>query len=78
MKRMPTGMGIPHLNPVILATMEFALPPLHEQREIAEYLDEECRLIDEKCALIDEQIAKLQLLKRSLIREVVTGKRQIQ
>ena len=53
-------------------------PPIDEQQGIAEYLDGECRLIDEKCALIDEQIAKLQLLKRALVKEVVTGKRQIQ
>ena len=53
-------------------------PPIDEQQGIAEYLDGECRLIDEKCALIDEQIVKLQLLKRALVKEVVTGKRQIQ
>ena len=52
-------------------------PPLDEQKEIAEYLDKECRLVDEKCALIEKQIEELQLLKSALINEVVTGKRVI-
>lgn len=53
-------------------------PPLDEQRAIADYLDRESQLIDKKCALIEQQIEKLQLLKRALVNEVVTGKRQIQ
>ena len=77
MKHMPTGMGIPHVNPNILNNMEFAIPPLSEQQEIARYLDHECEQIDRKCALIEQQIEKLQLLKRALINEIVTGKRQI-
>lgn len=77
MKHMPTGMGIPHLNPIILANMEFAVPPLDEQRAIASYLDHECDQIEKKCALIDKQIQQLQLLKRALINEVVTGKKAI-
>lgn len=77
MKHMPTGMGIPHLNPIILANMEFAVPPLDEQRAIASYLDHECEQIEKKCALIDKQIQQLQLLKRALINEVVTGKKAI-
>lgn len=52
-------------------------PPLSEQEEIANYLDEECEKIDRKYALIEEQIKQLQLLKRALINEVVTGKRKI-
>lgn len=52
-------------------------PPLNEQREIADYLDSECDKIDKKCTLIEQQMEKLQLLKRALINEVVTGKRQL-
>ena len=54
-----------------------ALPPLSEQQEIARYLDRECGQIEHKCALIEQQIEKLQLLKRALINEVITGKRQL-
>ena len=52
-------------------------PPIGEQSEIAHYLGNECEKIDRKCKLIDEQIKKMQLLKRALINEVVTGKRQL-
>lgn len=76
-KNMPTGMGIPHVSPNILNNTELAVPPLEEQVEISKYLDEECEKIDRKCSLIDGQIKKLQLLKRALINEVVTGKRQL-
>ncbi len=76
-KNMPTGMGIPHVSPNILNNTEFAIPPFEEQVEISKYLDVECEKIDRKCKLIDEQIKKMQLLKRALINEVVTGKRQL-
>lgn len=53
------------------------VPPIEEQIQIVEYLDHECDQIEKKCALIDEQIQQLQLLKRALINEVVTGKKAI-
>lgn len=61
-----------------MRTINIALPPLDEQAKITAYLDDECDKIDRKCALIEQQIEKLQLLKRALVNEVVTGKRQIQ
>lgn len=60
-----------------MRTINIPIPPLNEQQEITAYLDEECSKIDKKCALIEQQIEKLQLLKRALINEVVTGKRKI-
>lgn len=53
------------------------VPPIEEQIKIASYLDHECEQIEKKCALIDKQIQQLQLLKRALINEVVTGKKTI-
>lgn len=53
------------------------VPPIEEQIQIVEYLDHECDQIEKKCALINEQIQQLQLLKRALINEVVTGKKAI-
>jgi|GEM_PF-2438943 len=53
------------------------VPPIEEQIQIVEYLDHECEQIEKKCALIDKQIQQLQLLKRALINEVVTGKKAI-
>lgn len=50
---------------------------LKEQCEIAMYLDEQCGKIDE---LIDEKqalITDLELYKKALIYETVTGKRKV-
>ena len=53
------------------------LPSLDEQRRIADFLDEKCaqidRAVEAKQAIIDE----LKSYKKSLIYEVVTGKREI-
>lgn len=54
------------------------MPSNEEQLAIADYLDRECELIDQKSALIQKQIENLQLLKRAMVNELVTGKRQIQ
>ena len=53
------------------------LPPLEEQKQIAAYLDDRCAKIDEAVTIIDKQIDALKRLKRSLINEVVTGKRMV-
>ena len=58
-----------------LASLHFPVPPIIEQREIATYLDEKCAKIDAIVEKINIQIERLKELKRSLINEVVTGKR---
>lgn len=60
-----------------LGTLHFPVPPYQEQQEIAAYLDEKCGKIDAIIEKIDTQIERLKELKRSLINEVVTGKRAI-
>lgn len=60
-----------------MRTINIAIPPFEEQIEITEYLNDECEKINRKCELMEEQIKKMQLLKRALINEVVTGKRQL-
>lgn len=52
-------------------------PSLLEQKQIAAYLDERCAKIDKAVTIIDKQIDALKRLKRSLINEVVTGKRMV-
>ena len=52
-------------------------PPLHEQKAIATYLDEKCSKIDAIVANMEKQISKYADLKRSLIDEVITGKRAV-
>lgn len=53
------------------------LPPFNEQKQIAAYLDERCAKIDAAVTIIGKQIDALKRLKRSLINEVVTGKRMV-
>ena len=52
-------------------------PPPTEQRAIADYLDAECAKIDKMAELVTQEIALYKRLKRSLINEVVTGKRPV-
>ena len=53
------------------------MPPLTEQRAIADYLDEKCAAIDAMIAEKEALIADLEAYKKSLIYEVVTGKRRV-
>lgn len=53
-------------------------PPLEEQREIAEYLDEKCSEIDKLIAKKEELLADLESYKKSLIYEYVTGKKEVE
>lgn len=52
-------------------------PPLPEQRVIATYLDDKCAKIDTIVSNLDKQICRYADLKRSLIDEVITGKRAV-
>jgi len=57
--------------------MQMPYPPLAEQRAIADYLDAECAKIDKMAELVTREIELYKKLKRSLINEVVTGKREV-
>lgn len=74
LKSIPTGMGIPHLNPTILSNYPCPIPPLHEQIEIAEYLENKVGLIEKIITNIQTQITTLKELRKTLINDVVTGK----
>ena len=50
------------------------LPPLPEQKEIADYLDTKTSQIDKIIETINTQIEKLKELRKTLINDVVTGK----
>jgi len=51
------------------------LPPIEEQKEIAEYLNKKCAEIDDVIGDKEEQLDVLESYKKSLIFEVVTGKK---
>lgn len=57
--------------------IEHIVPPLIEQQQIAEYLDDKCAKIDKLIALKQEKIEKLNEYKKSLIYEYVTGKKEV-
>jgi len=50
------------------------LPPLSEQKTIADYLDTKTAQIDQIIQTINTQIEKLKELRKTLINDVVTGK----
>lgn len=58
-----------------ISSMFVCLPPLPEQRAIATYLDDKCAKIAIIVSNLDKQISRYADLKRSLIDEVITGKR---
>lgn len=53
------------------------IPPVSEQREIVALLDQKCAVINDLIAEKTELISDLELYKKSLIYEVVTGKRKV-
>ena len=60
-----------------LGMLKQVLPPLSEQQEIAAYLDAKTAAIDRLIAKKEQLIAEMQSCKKSLIYEVVTGKREM-
>lgn len=75
--RIKNGMGVPHLTQGNLKNIMVVIPPYCEQEAIVAYLDDKCSNLDsiilKKQALID----KLTEYKKSLIYEVVTGKKEV-
>ena len=57
-----------------LSNHPFGLPPLHEQVQIVEYLDEQTSIIDSTITTEEKRIELLKEYRQSLISEVVTGK----
>ena len=60
-----------------MAHIKFPLPPLPEQQAIADFLDEKCAAIDALVAEKEKLISDLETYKKSLIFELVTGKREV-
>ncbi|MCH4193384.1 MAG: restriction endonuclease subunit S [Butyrivibrio sp.] len=57
--------------------IRICFPPLEEQKQIADFIDEKSAKIDELIARREVLISKLTAYKKSLIYEVVTGKREV-
>ena len=66
---------IPHFTKDKLSCVPFCL--CGEQEEIADYLDAKCAKIDGLIAKKEQLVKELESYKKSLIYEVVTGKREV-
>lgn len=66
--RLPADMFLNFLIPI---------PPLDEQKEIADYLDEKCAEIDTLIEKKQQFLAEIANYKKSLIYEYVTGKKEV-
>lgn len=60
-----------------LRDITLVFPPIDEQKEIADYLDAKCAEIDRLIAKKEQLVKELESYKKSLIYEVVTGKREV-
>lgn len=65
------------LNIELLSSVSLPLPSVSEQEAIVSYLDTKCAQIDALIAVKQQKADKLAQYKKSLIYEVVTGKREI-
>jgi type I restriction enzyme, S subunit len=69
--------SIPHLTKEKLESVIFLRPPLSEQQQIVEYLDEKTQKIDKTISIEEKRIELLKEYRQSLISEVVTGKLKV-
>lgn len=73
-----TTSTINQLTAGIFKNMQVAIPPsLAEQKEIAGYLDEKTNKIDHIIKIKEQQLTNLSEQRKTLIYEVVTGKRRV-
>ena len=66
--------GQKRLTSLYTAIHYLGLPPLTEQKAIADYLDTKTAKIDQIIQTINTQIERLKELRKTLINDVVTGK----
>jgi len=59
-----------------LKSMPLVLPPINEQKEIAQYLDKKYNVVDNLINIKQQKITELKEYKKSLIYEYVTGKKE--
>ena len=72
-----SGAGLKRVSVGKNATLPVVLPPLEEQQEIVEWLDKYLFKYDSLIAEKESLINDLEAYKKSLIYEVVTGKRRV-
>ena len=71
------GSNINNMNQELLSQFKITFPKFEEQQQIADYLDKKCTAIDLTIEKKQAIIEKLTEYKKSLIYEVVTGKKEV-
>lgn len=71
------GSALTHTSVSAVSDIIVAVPSCAEQKEIADHLDAKCAEIDGLIAKKEQLIKELESYKKSLIYEVVTGKREV-
>ena len=72
-----TASAQPKLNKQDVKTIYILVPPISEQKEIIEFLDNRCEEIDQIIYKQKESLEILKKYKQSLIYEYVTGKKRV-
>jgi len=67
------GVGIPHINPVVLNSIDFFLPPKAEQSRIVEKLEELLSDLDDGISELKTAQIKLGQYRQSLLKSAVDG-----
>ncbi len=63
---------IENISAKTYSNMPIIVPPLNEQKKIAEFLDKKCEIIDKRLSNLERKIKSLKEYKKSLISECVT------
>ena len=69
--------GLKRISPSFVKNCNIHYPSTAEQTQIAAYLDTKCAEIDKLIAKKEQLVKELESYKKSLIYEVVTGKREV-
>ncbi len=69
--------NLANTNSSTIMNFRLPIPPLEEQREIVQYLDKRIKTLNAMISEKQSLIADLEAYKKSLIYEVVTGKRKV-
>ena len=72
--RMSKGEIVVHIYPYSLKDLRITLPPVPEQKQIANYLDTRLQAIDNLKQVVLQQIDILQERKQIIVNDVVTGR----
>ena len=71
------GSALTHTSVSAVSDILSPVPSREEQKEISDYLDAKCAEIDKLIAKKEQLVKELESYKKSLIYEVVTGKREV-